>query len=295
MSKRHAPIADRASATLRAEPHGSKVAKIAELAIEMQGELGDCPTYLAALAEALEREPPPFDSEAYETIYREAANDERWMAVSLLTNSEREGDGSRRLWSLAAFSQDDDERQKLKRHAVDESKHALMYLALVNLAFPDAVSPDFRIELRQLSPGFGMHKELRAVPGNPYAKAPTIDDFVQMNIAEIRTTIHHVLQRQALALHCPPGNASQVKRLQDCLLRDELAHVSYTARLIERLTRHLDPSRVADLFARRFHDFNQITREELGDDAFDCSVACCAKREWCRAKAGPVQPAFLDS
>lgn len=294
MPERHAGIADRASAALRAQPHGAKVAKIAELAIAMQGELGDCPTYMSAMAEALEREPPPFDSEAYEAIYHGAAEDERWMAVSLLTNAEREGDGSRRLWSLAAFSTDDEERRQLKRHAVDESKHSLMYLALLNLAFPDSVSPEFRLELRQLSPGFALHKELRAVPGNPYAKAPTIDDFVQMNIAEIRTTIHHVMQRQALSPHCPAENLPKIKHLQDCLLRDELAHVSYTARLIEQLTRNLDRSRVADLFVRRFHDFNQITREELGDKAFDCSVECCAKREWCRAKAAP-QPAFLDS
>lgn len=295
MPERHTRIADWASAALRAEPHGAWVARIAELAIEMQGDPDGCSTYRSAVMEAIDREPPPFDSEAYAAIYRDAAVDARWMATSLLTNSEREGDGSRRLWSLAAFSEDEDERHQLKRHAVDESKHSLMYLALADLAFPDAVSPEFRIELRQLSPGFSMNKALYPVPGSPYAKEPTIDDFVQMNIAEIRTTIHHVLQRQALALHCPPENLPALKRIQDCLLRDELAHVGYTAALIERLTRHLDPAKVIELFSRRFRNFNQITREELGDNAFDCSVACCAKREWCRAKAGGGQPAFLDS
>lgn len=290
-----ARTADRASAAIMARAHGAKVARIADLAIDLYGGPEDCLSYRAALAEALDREPPPFDSAAYETIYRESAVDARWMATSLLTNSEREGDGSRRLWSLAAFAEDDDARHQLKRHAVDESKHALMYLALTDIAFPDALAPDFRLSLRQLSPGFSMRAALYPVPGSPYAKPPTIDDFVQMNIAEIRTTIHHVMQRQALALHCPPENRAALKRIQDCLLRDELAHVGYTAALIDRLTRHLAPDRVADLFSRRFGHFNQITREELGDNAFDCSVACCAKREWCRARVGGGQPAFLDA
>jgi hypothetical protein len=295
MPERQSRITDWAREALMTEAHGPKVAKIAEFATRMQGDIGDCPTYISAMAEALEREPPPFDSEAYETIYRDSALDARWMAVSLVTNSEREGDGSRRLWSLAAFATTDDERHRLKRHAVDESKHSLMYLALLDLAFPNAVSPEFRVELRQLSPGFAMRKALYPVPGSPYAKEPTLDDFVQMNIAEIRTTIHHAMQRQALALHCPPENLAALRRIQDCLLRDELAHVGYTAVLIERLTSHLDRAKVADLFSRRFRDFNQITREELGDNAFDCSVACCAKREWCRAKAGDAQPAFHDA
>jgi hypothetical protein len=294
MPERHARIAHWASAAVMAEAHGAKVARIVELAVEMQSRPGGCPTYVAAMNEALKREPPPFDSEAYATIYHDSALDARWMAVSLITNSEREGDGSRRLWSLAAFAEEE-ERHQLKRHAVDESKHSLMYLGLLDLAFPGAVSPEFRTELRQLSPGFAMHKALYPVPGSPYAKAPTIDDFVQMNIAEIRTTIHHVMQRQALALHCPPENLPGLKRVQDGLLRDELAHVGYTAALIERLTSHLDYAKVADLVRRRFHDFNQITREELGDNAFDCSVACCAKREWCRAKSDGAHPAFHDA
>jgi hypothetical protein len=287
-----ARIADRASAALMSEAHGAKVARIVELSLEMLGVPGDCPLYATAVNRTVDADTPPFDTQAYETVYRESARDARWMATSLLTNSEREGDGSKRLWSLAACSDDPIEQSSLKQHAVDESKHSLMYLALLDLAFPGAVSPEFRIELRQLSPGFTLRKALYPVPGSPYAKKPTVDDFIQMNVAEIRTTIHHVMQRQALAQHCPPENRSAIKAVQDSLLRDELAHVGYTARLIERLAADLPQGRVADLIAKRFGDFGRITREELGDTGvFDCSLDCCEKRDWCRAKA----PAFLDS
>jgi hypothetical protein len=294
LAERTGEVADSVSALLAAEAFGGKVAKIASVAIKLRGGLGECPKYSAAIGEALQQEPPPFDTENYATLYKESATDARWMATSLVTNSEREGDGSKRLWSLAACAVYEDEQQQLKRHAVDESKHSLMYLAMLDLAFPNSVSREFRRELRQLSPGFSMHQELFPVKGSPYAKVPTLDDFLQMNIAEIRTTIHHVMQRQALAAHCPPENLPALKRIQDCLLNDELAHVGYTALLIEKIAEKADDCNVTALFCKRFRDFNRITTEELGDNAFDCSVACCAKRDWCRAKASKA-PQFYDA
>jgi hypothetical protein len=40
-------------------------------------------------------------------------------------------------------------------------------------------------------------------------------------------------------------------------------------------------------------NFNQITTQELGNFAFDCSVACCEKRPNCRAKV-LSETAFID-
>jgi hypothetical protein len=153
--------------------------------------------------------------------------------------------------------------------------------------------PQFRLELRKLSPHYAMRMELFPVPGSPYAKAPSIDDFIQMNIAEIRTTIHHLMQRPALAAHAPARNRDGMTPILDSLLRDELRHVAYTAKLIERLSQSAARPDLRALIRKRLRDFNQITNEELGDLAFDCSVACCEKRPNCRAKALSVS-AFID-
>ncbi|HEX2093101.1 MAG TPA: hypothetical protein VHG28_11890 [Longimicrobiaceae bacterium] len=246
-----------------------------------------CPIYLEALEKALEDEPPPFDTSGYADIYDQASTSPRWMAVSLITNAEREGDGAKRLWSLAACSDNPHVQQLLKQHAVDESRHALFYLALLDLTFPGIAEPAFREELNKLSPRFTLKQELAPVPGSPYAKKPTVDDFLQMNIAEIRTTIHHIMQRPAISRHCSPDQQKRVTSIQDSLLGDELKHVAYTAVLIEHIAGGLPMDRVSGLFRQRFRDFNRITMEELGEGVFDCSVACCAKREWCRAKAPP--------
>lgn len=269
-----------------------RVALAARTALSQCSPGFECEIYLEALETALEDEPPPFDTSDYADIYDRSAVSGRWMAVSLITNAEREGDGAKRLWSLAACSDDGDVQQQLKRHAVDESRHALLYLALLDLTFPDAAEPGFRQELDSLSPKFSLKHELYPVPGSPYAKKATIDDFLQMNIAEIRTTIHHIMQRPAISRHCAPEQQKKVTSIQNSLLTDELKHVAYTAVLIEKLAQNLPREGVHRLFRKRVSDFNRITADELGGTGiFDCSVACCSRHQSCRARAAePVPP-----
>lgn len=254
---------------LSAAPSVELVAAVARVALSQHDEQPECPKYLAALDKALGEEPPPYGTAEYSNTYRAASANGQWLAMSLMTNAEREGDGAKRLWSLAACSDDEKERQLLKRHACDESSHALAYLALLDLSFPGAVDATFRAELNQLSPHFSMSQEPYPIDGSPYARKPSVDDYMQMNIAEIRTTIHHLMQRQALAEHCPPENMPRAKKVLDSLLRDELSHVAYTAVLIEARANAADPEKFQDLFCKRLRDFNDITKEEFGERVFD--------------------------
>ena len=239
------------------------------------------------------RSRPPFAKPSYADLYKSASADPTWMAVSLITNAEREGDGATRLWSLAAFSPDHEERNQLKVHAVDESRHSLIYLGLLDLAFPKSTEATFRKELTRLSPHYTMQMQPCALEGSPYAKPITIDDLIQMNVAEIRTTIHHLMQRPALAAHSTAETVVTMRPILDSLLRDELKHIAYTARLIEGRAAHYERP-LAELFRSRLHDFNQITNEELGEHVFDCSVACCTKRPHCRVSARRIA-AFSDA
>ena len=254
---------------LDSAPASSGVMDIARCALSEREPRSDCPRYFQALETALSEGTPVFATEFYADTYREASENRKWLAVSLMSNAEREGDGATRLWSLAACCNDADDRQLLKRHACDESRHALLYLALLDLAFPGAVSPTFRKELDQLSPHFSMDQELFAVPGSPYAHEPSTDDYMQMNIAEIRTTIHHLMQRKALKAHCPPENMTKATKILDMLLRDELSHVAYTAVLIDRNAEAASQADVDAHFSKRLRDFNRITEEELKEKVFE--------------------------
>lgn len=280
-------------ALLSTDAASGRVALAARVALSQTNPAVACPRYFGALERALIDEPPPFDTVAYADLYHDASASWRWMAVSLITNAEREGDGAKRLWSLAACSDEEEIQRLLKQHAVDESRHALLYLALLDLTFPEGVDPSFRQDLDQLSPHYSLKQDLVAVEGSPYAKKPSVDDFLQMNIAEIRTAIHHIMQRPAITRHCSADKQKPITAIQDSLLRDELRHIAYTAALIERMAGNLTAEKVASLFRRRFHDFNQITRDELGEGAFDCSVSCCAKHQGCRSKVPSMTDGVL--
>lgn len=256
-------------ALIDSEPSVEQIAEIARVALLERDPRGSHPGYLEALNSALRTSPPPYGHPEYRRVFREAASDPEWMAKSLIVNSEREGDGATRLWSMAAFAPNEREKELLKRHAIDESGHALGYLRLLDLTFPGAVSEEFRNELDQLSPHYTVKQEPAPVAGSPYARVPSMDDYIQMNIAEIRTTIHHIMQREALATYCPPDNVKRMRATLDMLMRDELTHVAYTAELIEEKYHEKGMVDLIANFDKRMHDFNQITRSELSENVFD--------------------------
>lgn len=258
----------------RNERPGDRILRVAGVALAQRDPRGAYRHYLAALGKAVAEQPPPFGMNAYAETYHDASEQGEWLAISLIANAQREGDGARRLWSLAANAAEPTAFNPLKRHAVDESHHALAYLTLLDLTFPGALAPKFRVDLEQLSPRFAIADQVVAVAGSPYAHAPTVDDYIQMNIAEIRTTIHHTLQRSAITRHCPPANFARAGRILDSLLRDELSHVAYTARLIEAAAASLPASIVPDLMCRRLCDFNRITTAELARSEFSTCVTC---------------------
>ena len=128
---------------------------------------------------------------------------------------------------------------------------------MLDVVFPGAVFLSFRDQLNTLSPGFTMYQQLAPVRGSPYAKASSLDDFIQINIAEIRTTIHHLMQQPALATHCASDTTSRITTIREALLRDEVRRVAYIA-VLKRRMRDAAPDRFADVVCRRFHDFDAV-------------------------------------
>ena len=97
------------------------------------------PYYRDALIAACRKAPPPFGTKKYAKIYRDVAKDPNWMAMSLIQNAQGEGEGSEHLWDLAASTPDPRVAAHVKAHAIDESRHAKAYLAMLDLTFPDVV------------------------------------------------------------------------------------------------------------------------------------------------------------
>lgn len=229
---------------------------------------GQLPLYSSVLRRACSDRQPLFGRKEYGQIYREAAGDPHWLAISLITNAEREGDGAGRLWSLAACTADYKLSRAVKQHGIDESFHSRAYINILDLIFPNAVDDGLRRQLLGLSPGYREVDQPIPIPDSPYAHEVTIDDLIQMNIAEIRTRVHHLLQRPAVLTFCHDNKKASLTCILDRLLEDETKHVVYTAELIEARAR-THPEEVEELFRARLSDFDEITREELGDHIFE--------------------------
>ena len=225
--------------------------------------------YGDALVTACRKAPPPFGTKNYEKIYRDVAKDPKWMVVSLIQNAQGEGEGSAHLWDLAACTPDVRVADQVKAHAIDESRHAKAYVAMLDLTFPGLVDNEFRAQLTSLSPGYTQRSPLEPHVGSPYASAITLDDLIQMNIAESRTLVHHILQRPMLLGHCPAHHRRRLARLHDSLRSDEVRHIAYTAALIEEFARRGEAGAVQRLMQERMSDFNAITNEDLGRSAFE--------------------------
>jgi hypothetical protein len=220
--------------------------------------------YRDALITACRKAPPPFGTKDYVNIYRDVAKDPNWMAMSLIQNAQGEGEGSGHLWDLAASTPDVRVAAQVKAHAIDESRHAKAYVAMLELTFPSVVDDSFHAQLTSLSPGYTQRSPLEPHAGSPYASAITMDDLIQMNIAEIRTLVHHLLQRPMLLGHCAPERRHRLARLHDRLRLDEVRHIAYTAALIEEFAQRGQAGAVKRLMQERMSDFNAITNDDIG-------------------------------
>jgi hypothetical protein len=140
---------------------------------------------------------------------------------------------------------------------------------MLNLAFPDLADNDLRAPLASLSPGYNQRSRFEAIQGSAYASAVTLDDLIQMNIAEIRTLVHHIIQRPMLLPYCAPERRDRLARLHNRLELDEGRHIGYTAALIEEFATRGKADAVKRLMLERMSDFNVITNEDLGRGAFE--------------------------
>jgi rubrerythrin len=217
--------------------------------------------YRTALESACETSPPPFGLAWYGDLYRECAADLEWLARSLIENAEKEAFGSSKLWEFAGRISDPEVSEAVRRHAVDESRHAKYYISLLQLAFPKCATPEEFSRLKAISPGYRRSDVPPRTKGAAYLSV--LDELIQMNIGEIRTLVNQLLMAPVLELVCPESNRERLRKLLDSLRNDERLHILYTARLVEGASiKH--ENFVQETMSSRLAEFSQITKEEVG-------------------------------
>jgi hypothetical protein len=234
-------------------------------ALRQRGE-GQLTYYERALRIACEESPPPFGEAWYGDKYRSLASDPGWLAHSLIANAEKEAEGSRKLWDLVASCPDPDIAEAVRQHAIDESRHAMLYVAMCELVFPGALEGEVKTYADSLSPRYSA-RDFPA-PAPQTAEHIVLDELVQMNIGEIRTRIHQLLMRPVITAFCPADRIDRLQRLLDSLMDDETKHIQYTAKLINSAAERGKSDFVVETTRRRVREFNELTFAEVGEAMF---------------------------
>jgi hypothetical protein len=225
------------------------------------------PGYEMALSAACEAFPPPFGQAWYGEKYRRHASEPGWLAASLIANAEKEAEGSRKLWSLVARTSDAGIADAIRIHAIDESRHALVYVAMCELVFPGSLEGDVKVYAESLSPRYSP-SDSPTPSDEKSSRYVVLDELIQMNIGEIRTRIHQLLMGPVITAYCEPERRERLLKVLASLLADETKHIEYTARLIDAAARGGDSDFVRSTAIRRMKDFGELTLVEVGEATF---------------------------
>jgi hypothetical protein len=242
---------------------------VSELTLEALKERGteSLNSYAAILRAVCKDNPPPFGMAWYGEKYRQLACNPIWLTHSLIENAAKEANGARGIWELAGRTDNQKIAEQVRIHAIDESRHARIYIAMLNIVFPYGVDESLSSTLYDMSPSY----KVKDRPKNLSKATETnvLDELIQMNIGEIRTRINQLLLRPVILAHCPSNQRRRLTRVLDSLLLDETRHIEYTACLIEQAIAGDFADFVRQTMHSRLTEFNQITLDEVGVLSFD--------------------------
>lgn len=242
---------------------------VSKLTLDALTEIGEknLIKYSENLVAACESSPPPFGFAWYGEKYRKLACKPDWFAYSLINNALKESEGSQKLWELSGQTNDPNISEQIRLHAIDESRHAHLYVKIFDLVFPHAIEFSLRSEVNNSLPNYSrtdLPARLSSV-----SETYVLDSLIQMNIGEIRTRINQLLMSPIILAYCSEERREQLRKLVDSLLVDETRHIGYTAQLIEQAISSGYGEFVCNIMHKRLAEFNKMTVEEVGGDRFE--------------------------
>jgi len=241
------------------EPHDQAEEVLAAVR-EYVGE--DLPHFSDSLRGAYRVSEPVFARRQYADFFWHCATTvPGWLAAVIFANAQKESEGSAKLLELwRGVDYNADVERWVLAHAKDESRHSRVFLKLAMHSFPQLVGSAEVERLNRELPDVRRREHMRT--DERLCEDILIDYLVQINIGEIRTRLHMHLFAPAI-FGCTPDHAKEkVHRILRALERDEVRHIGYTARIMERWAESGDARRIGDLYRQRLHEFHTITLQE---------------------------------
>lgn len=225
----------------------------------VERNVDDCSHYLSSLIRAFNSARPIFVHPDYEEFFWTcAATAPGWIQTVILQSAISESDGAKLLFKTwQAINYNNEVETGLLAHAKDEAYHSRIFLQLVSKVFPNYMTRAQAAEIRSGLYRIDSMKIQKS--GLHLPEEIAIDYLVQINLSEVRTLMNLHLIAPVLCRLAPIDQREAVEKQLRSLQRDELRHISYTARLMEGWASAGDEKLVANLFARNMDEFNTYT------------------------------------
>jgi hypothetical protein len=190
--------------------------------------------YAMALRHACDASRAPYALTEFGRRFRVLARDPSWFANLLVSDAHLEGYSAWQLWKWSESIVDVRVRESVERHANDEARHSRMFASLLHILFPPACTNDVGVRLAAMSPDL--------IPNNdrtrPTTEAAVPDDVLRsiafINTFEAKALVLGRLLEPVLVAYASPADARRVERIARALLSDEVRHISYSARILQR-------------------------------------------------------------
>lgn len=228
------------------------------------------PLYERILDHAFSMHAPAFADDKFSKRYEQLAEDGEWFANSLVANACLEGYGSQQIWKFSNMLDNDMYAQRVRLHALDESRHASMFVSALRWTFPgllEGADQETRDKVAQMQPHYSRtrHPVIEKAPeGERYFEKESINELIQVHITEIRALVLQYMVRKAFLRHAPTDNVDRLLRVSDRLILDEAKHIDYSAEIFEHYAaRDGNAEFFFQCFEDRLRDFNALTQEEL--------------------------------
>jgi ribonucleotide reductase beta subunit family protein with ferritin-like domain len=236
---------------------------VSDLTLGALGASGDrLVRYGTALRRACEDNPPPYGQAWFGRQFRQYCKDATRFARLLASDAHMEGYSAGRIWEFAESVEDPALSAALFTHAADEARHSRVFGHLLTTLFPAGASDDVRRTLAGFAPRLSLH-DRRAAPARD---APTDDELlssvIMINLYETKALVLERLLHPVLLAYATDATRPKVESAILAILRDEVAHIRYTAEYVDR-EMAADPERVAGIMSEFQWALNKVTLDEL--------------------------------
>ena len=200
----------------------------------------DCSAYSDLLGKAVLSIDPVFFRPEYSQFFWHCASTiPGWVQRVLVACTKSESRGSLGLLDLwKATTICEEAEVGLLRHAKDEARHSRMFLRMLRLTYPGFLASSTMEETQRALAVIRRDDEVKS--GANVSEEDLIDQFVQLNITEIRTRIHLGFLAPIYFESTTDDKKSEVGELLQRLGRDEIVHIAYTAKLLNEWARGRD-------------------------------------------------------